>query len=922
MSTFCAPIDTKIAKNLSSLRKLFDGKRIRDIDGNEQFVGNKISDTYKSTSTEFGRKMFDEIVWRATYKPAVDNFNGFTDGDFRRIKNEIIKESKNLNNPRLGVLERLFGVKRGVMSKFAITSWMNKNINIATNYESTQYSHYIGSNIAISRFLRTAILAKKGQSKYYPGIKSAKQLEKFERKLALELGNPKSSESLARVQEINNELLTIYESEGGKVFNDFRDYLGTAPTKIGGREKIGEDNLGNPIWKDKTRVLKTIGEPGEEKLVPFDNNIELAGKIARDTLDRMGKVMINGLTQHKKVVRLAFLNSLSNDALTGRVGQRVKKYEENIKENIEAIEEGMKGGEYFPHYLLEAFTNIEKIMSQKRGTLIDNANKNLTKLEDILSNVRKNLGTPKAARHRKKEPYDNYMKNPLSVLRKYSLDAINFNRVNYIKQIYLQGIQRLPKNAESSEALRKYINDVFTLAEKGYQDRPAWVNKTVRVLTGYEFLSKIGFGVGTAARNTMSGLYYVQSVGNRAFVNYLREWNRPENDTIRKNIQAVEQEQGFKFEDMSSPLFTEGLLPTEGVRVSDVDIIAGRDGIPQLSYKDGKVWKAIDNSMSMATGKGAILQKVTENFLRKHMFRFSYKDKYNQLIRGEGKQYDLEGKEIKTKDSEKYKVNADKRAREYALDIVNKYAFEYSASQKAPVLGGTSKTAGAYGQVIGQFFHFPFSFLQMQSEILRKSKDATIARQWDSPDLLIPLRFAGLYMFTTLMSGVFNVDFHTLMENDTVERIKDLYDVANGEEDVKGRGYVGPAVGDLFFLATLNDFVELPDNALKDLIVGYNDAYELTDDEKQSRLLSTINVELSKQVTRNYKALQNGTIWNVMMHEFGLYPKGWTRDIRQKEPLKRLFPDAGKKKKKKGKQVNIADKNQRELDKLYRAMGI
>ena len=86
----------------------------------------------------------------------------------------------------------------------------------------------------------------------------------------------------------------------------------------------------------------------------------------------------------------------------------------------------------------------------------------------------------------------------------------------------------------------------------------------------------------------------------------------------------------------------------------------------------------------------------------------------------------------------------------------------------------------------------------MQSEILRKSKDATIAKQWDSPDLLIPLRFAGLYMFTTLMSGVFNVDFHTLMENDTVERVKDLYDVANGEEDIKGRGYIGPAVGDLW----------------------------------------------------------------------------------------------------------------------------
>ena len=900
MSTFCAPVDTKTAEQLNNLRKLFNGEKIIDIDGNQQFVGNKIRDTYRPTSEAFGRKMFDEIVWRATYKPAVDNFNGFTDADFRRIKNEIVRESKNLNNPRLGVLEKLFGVKRGVMSKFAVTSWMNKNINIATNYERTQYSHYIGANIAMSKFLRTAIIAKGGQSKFRPGIKTAKELENLERELALELSNPKSQASVERVQNIRDEMFKLFETEGGEIFNEFRQYLETSPTKVG-REKIGEDELGKPIYRDKTRVLKTT-ESGE--LVPFSNNVELAGEVARDTLDRMGKVMVNGLKQHKKVVRLAFVNSLSNNALIGKVGERVRRYEERIDENVKAIEEGIKGGDYFPHYLLEGFMKIEKIMEQDRASLLNDYESNLSSLEGVVSNIRQNLGTPKSAKHRKTQPYDNYMKNPLAVLRKYSLDAINFNRVNYVKQIYLQGIQRLPKNAETSEALRKYVDDIFTLAESGYQERPAWVNKTVRVLTGYEFLSKIGFGVGTAARNTLSGLYYVQSVGNTAFTKYLMEWNRPENDAVRKKIEAVEQEQGFKFEDMSSPLFTEGLLPTEGVRVSDVDIVTGRDGQPKLSYKEGNVWKAIDTTMSAATGKGAILQKVTENFLRKHMFRFSYKDKYNQLIRGEVKE-----------------AEADKRAREYALDIVNKYAFEYSASQKAPVLGGTSKNVGAIGQVVGQFFHFPFSFLQMQSEVLRKSKDATIAKQWDSPDLLIPLRFAGLYAFTTLMSGVFNVDFHTLIENDTVERIKDIYDVANGEEDVKGRGYVGPAVGDLFFLATLNDFIQLPDNEIKNLIVGYNDAYELTDDEKRSRLLSTINVELSKQVTRNYKALQNGTIWNVMMHEFGLYPKGWTRELRQKEPLAKLFPDAGKRKKKK-KKVDMQEQSQRELEKLYRAMGV
>ena len=59
--------------------------------------------------------------------------------------------------------------------------------------------------------------------------------------------------------------------------------------------------------------------------------------------------------------------------------------------------------------------------------------------------------------------------------------------------------------------------------------------------------------------------------------------------------------------------------------------------------------------------------------------------------------------------------------------MVNKYAFEYSPSQKAPLVGGTKSNLGAVGQVAFQFMHYPMSFLQLQSEVLRKSKDAVIS---------------------------------------------------------------------------------------------------------------------------------------------------------------------------------------------------
>ncbi len=199
-----------------------------------------------------------------------------------------------------------------------------------------------------------------------------------------------------------------------------------------------------------------------------------------------------------------------------------------------------------------------------------------------------------------------------------------------------------------------------------------------------------------------------------------------------------------------------------------------------------------------------------------------------------------------------------------------------------------------------------------------------IARQWNNPDLVIPTKFAGLYLFTQLMSGIGNVDFNRLMENDAVDRIKDLKDAIDGKKDIKGRGYIGPAVGDLFFLASMKEWIEFPDHVITDMIVGYNNAYKLTDEQKGMRLLSTFNVEMAK-IPRNWKALQNGTIWSVLMHEFGLYPKAWTREAREKFPLKHLPWEPRKKKKKKTeaqKAVELAQSRQTELTKLYRSMGI
>ena len=878
-------------RNLDLLRGLFNGESV-NIEGTKYNLGDTLKRNYGDIDSEIGRKMFDIIVDRGTGKPANDSFTGFTEADFRRVKNELIRESRNLKNPKLNILERNLFVRRGVMNKYAITKYINREINNAANYERTQFSTYLKANQEIMRLLKADAIMHRGESKFRLGVKSVQDLDKLDLDLTIAANNPKNPEESQRVMDLSNQMAEIFKSDGGIPLQELRMFL-EGDLKKEGKSYFKYENDGT-----KTKI---------------SNEVIQAGILSRGLLNDMGTVLINGLKQHRKVVRQSYLNTNDELAMLLPNGEKVKRYEKLIDDQIKAVQEGVKDGDYFPHYLTESFLNIEKIMDRAEKDSYKNIDTDLKDLSKIFTEMSNEIGTPKSALFRGDIAYENYQKNPMSVLRKYSLDAIAFNKTNYLKNLMFEGLRNLPKDSDVAEGLGSYILDTYTIAEKGYKDRPSWVNKTVRALTGVQFLSKLGFGIGTAARNTMSGMYYLQGVGNRAFVKYLREYDLAKDQKIygqegkeqslAEIITAVEKEQGFKFEDAASPLFTEGLVQTEGVKQKDVEIKMDADGNYKLQYKDGKNWRAFDSAMTAAAGKGAIFQRVTENLLRKHMFRYSFISKFKEM-----------------KDGGLGNQAAIQRAKNHGLDMVNKYAFEYSPSQKAPLVGGTKSNLGAVGQVAFQFMHYPMSFLQLQSEVLRKSKDAVIARQWDSPDLHVPLRFAGLYLMTEFLSGILNLDLQRLMENDTVERIKTFKEGMEGK-DVKGRGFLGPTVGELFYYATLNDVIKTPDNMLAEMIVGYNDAYGMTDEQKRARLLSSLNVQASKFITKDYPALRNGNGWDLMMHEFGLYPNSRTRELRKKEPFKTLMPPVPKKKKSKVKKEPKKNTDE-ELSKLYRAMGI
>ena len=69
--------------SMNQMRRLFNGEKV-NFEGKDYFLKKAITEHYGDVDSPLGKKMFEEIVWRGTYKPAFDSYTGFTSGDIRR----------------------------------------------------------------------------------------------------------------------------------------------------------------------------------------------------------------------------------------------------------------------------------------------------------------------------------------------------------------------------------------------------------------------------------------------------------------------------------------------------------------------------------------------------------------------------------------------------------------------------------------------------------------------------------------------------------------------------------------------------------------------------------------------------------------------------------------------------------------------
>ena len=811
--------------------------------------GNKAEDVHAETYLNDVAEHLFRLPFNSDFK--------FSQGMVNRMKREIDNIEGNYKSGKIGVFRKYFYVPDAIANKSPVTRMFYENVNMAINYERNNMDQYLSYSKSISKHIRNALISETGMSK--------KEVKKYQNRMQELETKILSAGTEDNTSEYYREYTDLFNQNGGKVIEDYI--------------KLME--------MDKNTYSAESGK--------YSRDTRLAVEESRELLDRMGKVMLNGLERMENVVKMTYDSPI--------LPKNARNYIKRIKEARERIKVGMDRGGYLPHYVLDSVVEMNYRM---RGLMeAKDVNSKNKAVETLIGRIETMI--PDQAKGRNENINNIWAKNPFFILTQYSKDVIAFNKINFIQEQYIPAMRRMQKedvDIEFVRDMRHFIDDTFQIATKGLMERPDWVNATVRGLMAVETLKSMGLSVTGAIRNGASAAYFFTQNGVLSAARAVGKYHSHYEGTLSE----IEKEQGFKFKEAGKELIAEGLIPSEGVNVSDIKYDPIKNTV---SYRDKGVLKKLDPRIDWAVGKSLMFHRFTENATRQWMFRIAWVEAY-ETLNGHSV---VDAAKFKDPGSANKKA-IERMATKFAIKAVNTFAFEYAAHAKARAIGGTAPRSTelsadgkpkmqakdyntALGELAFQFMHYPMSFLNLQSKIVKGSYDALLSGQYDAPELKQALRFAGIYTAVQALSLATNLDLTNTLENDTVERLQDLAEYFTGDDEKleRKRGMVndfsGPIVGDMLYALNMFQLYKMPDNEWAKMLTGYIDYYgkgdvpdwvnpkKKIDTEEKRNMWNRMNVELARWRTKNIPALRDGRGIDIIRHELGWYPRSEIKEGRK-----------------------------------------
>jgi hypothetical protein len=538
-----------------------------------------------------------------------------------------------------------------------------------------------------------------------------------------------------------------------------------------------------------------------------------------------------------------------------------------MQDSIQKIHDSLdKKRHYFPTEAL----NIIPTMRIVQESIYDRAQSRTTdydKLSEYVSNIADlTVDQLKLSKHSKeKKSGDGLRRNKdvISMMDNYIRNVTMFNFSGITTDSLLKGVRRIGdlQGREQEEQARFYSKYLFDTHASllGLNINSSFGRSMARAVTSWEFMSKLGFNLRSAARNATQSLQNIVYFGVSGTMEALQYMH----GEIGTRALAEAKKHGVYFASARELANTLNLFPE--VAKSTVN------GKEVLTYKyDTASQKFNDGLESFAKKAGAPMRFVENKVNRNLTFLIAYSLRHRQISNNKGIMLEQIEKSIKQGKFKREKGeteseaalrllddNISRASSNFAANMTRELHYEYSPFGKPQIM------RGGLASVLTQFMTYGVNFWNYQYKIASQGKDAVLAGDWRSEQAWRMYRLGTLYAFINgLLSPLTNTDIGNLIQHDTYERVKNFTDFMSEDPDIKKRAFFGkgplvgtvggPFISDVITMGNVFGFYDLMSNKEMDersmlgYLAGYQDYADKRDSDKLYDFVRTLNTQIAR----------------------------------------------------------------------------
>jgi len=723
-------------------------------------------------------------------------------------------------------------------------------------------------------------------------VKMSDQMRNISKEMSLSDGNHNKARKELQRRYDDYQSIKSQESRGKGPYTDSKkDVYASA-------EEYWVDNLRDLGKKEQFKIFamadRLLRNP---KLIKNPEYAALKPILDEWTGGETGKPgMREILFREMKSALGKYINMLASDSNASQYKGIIKKLE-FLDENLDPKYEK----NYFPTQVLSIFPTMKKIQDtiyhdkDIEGASFEDLNNHVN---NMVNNVINKIGVTDHVKQKIAPSETRYNKNIIGVLDAYVNEVTRFNYMVNTTGNLLNGIKKLrgQNDGEINNSTRVFMDYLFDThgTMLGYNVKSPTFRAIARGITSWQFISKLGLNVRSAARNA------TQSFQNYVYFGFKgwRDANRYLNDSRMSDIAKTEMERhGVYFEEVRELAGIDGIFP-------DTEV-SKFDGQEVLTWKaDSMKDKLLSGLESTAKWTGKPMRWVENRLNRTVTFKIAFAKMHEQLNKNKGDVTRFMREHSKTKKgamsetaygdiiSKEVDAHIVNKASRFAAEMVKTLHYEYSAFAKPKIM------RSPVGAVATQFMTYSFNFFNYQKNILKPGMSDFVRGDWSSENTYRMYRLGMMYaVINGLVSLAFNTDFGNLVQNDTVDRANQYIAWATGDEEEKKKAFYGkgpligtiggPFISDLVTFGNLAGIYDLlgdfedGDRTWMGYLAGYQDYADSRDHDKIFEVVRTLNSQVARTGFVTFPRAYNGAGFGTLAGiELGLYP---SKEMKEKK---------------------------------------